>query len=69
MKELGLRGIDTIEAANAYAPEFMADFNARLASLHAIRRTCIDRWPITRTWMVPCAARRFASCRIPDAAL
>ncbi|MDR6901967.1 ISNCY family transposase [Rhizobium miluonense] len=29
VKELRLRGIDTIEAANAYAPEFMADFNAR----------------------------------------
>ena len=29
MKELRLRGIDTIEAANAYAPEFMAGFNAR----------------------------------------
>ncbi|CAH2405699.1 hypothetical protein MES5069_490002 [Mesorhizobium escarrei] len=29
MKELRLRGISTIEAANAYAAEFMADFNAR----------------------------------------
>lgn len=29
MKELRLRDISTIEAANAYAPEFMADFNAR----------------------------------------
>ncbi|MBB4218836.1 hypothetical protein FHT79_006058 [Rhizobium sp. BK212] len=29
VKELRLRGIDTIEAANAYAPEFMADFNSR----------------------------------------
>ncbi|NTD85833.1 ISNCY family transposase, partial [Agrobacterium tumefaciens] len=29
VKEMRLRGIDTIEAANAYAPEFMADFNAR----------------------------------------
>ncbi|MNT08529.1 hypothetical protein D3C72_1432730 [compost metagenome] len=29
VKELRLRGIDTIEAANAYAPEFMADFNTR----------------------------------------
>ena len=29
VKELRLRGIDTIEAANAYAPEYIADFNAR----------------------------------------
>lgn len=29
VKELRLRGIDTIEAANAYAPKFIADFNAR----------------------------------------
>ncbi|CAH2409153.1 hypothetical protein MES5069_760049 [Mesorhizobium escarrei] len=29
MKELRLRDISTIEAANAYAAEFMADFNAR----------------------------------------
>jgi transposase len=29
VKELRLRGISTIEAANAYAPSFMADFNAR----------------------------------------
>lgn len=29
VKELRLRGIDTIEAANAYAPEFTANFNAR----------------------------------------
>lgn len=29
VKELRLRGINTIEAANAYAPEFIVDFNAR----------------------------------------
>ncbi|TAV10883.1 ISNCY family transposase [Rhizobium leguminosarum] len=29
VKELRLRGIDTIEAANAYASEFIADFNSR----------------------------------------
>jgi len=29
VKELRLRGIDTIDAANAYAPAFMADFNSR----------------------------------------
>ncbi|MBP1876710.1 transposase [Ensifer adhaerens] len=29
VKELRLRGIDTIDAANDYAPEFMADFNRR----------------------------------------
>jgi hypothetical protein len=29
VKELRLRGIDTIEAANAFASEFMADFNRR----------------------------------------
>lgn len=29
MKALRLRGISTIKETNAYAPEFMADFNAR----------------------------------------
>ena len=29
VKEMRLRGIDTIEEANAYAPEFIADFNTR----------------------------------------
>lgn len=31
VKELRLRNISTIEAANAYMPEFIADFNARFA--------------------------------------
>ena len=31
VKELRLRGITSIEAANEYAPEFIADFNARFA--------------------------------------
>ena len=31
VKELRLRGINTREAANAFAPHFIADFNARFA--------------------------------------
>lgn len=31
VKELRLRGIDTVEAANAYAPSFIAAYNARFA--------------------------------------
>lgn len=31
VKELRLRGIDSLEAANAFAPHFMADYNARFA--------------------------------------
>ncbi len=31
MKELRLRGISTQEVANAYVPEFMADYNERFA--------------------------------------
>lgn len=31
VKELRLRGISTIEAANAFAPDFRADFNGRFA--------------------------------------
>jgi len=31
VKELRLRGINTLEAANAFAPHFMADFNGRFA--------------------------------------
>jgi hypothetical protein len=38
VKELRLRGISTKEAANAYAPHFMADFNIRLK----VR----GRWPL-----------------------
>ncbi|MCT9119120.1 ISNCY family transposase [Cupriavidus gilardii] len=33
VKELRLRGIDTPAAANAYAPAFIADFNARFAKV------------------------------------
>ena len=33
VKELRLRGIHSMEAANAFAPAFMADFNARFAKL------------------------------------
>ncbi|RWE18513.1 MAG: ISNCY family transposase [Mesorhizobium sp.] len=33
VKELRLRGIDTIDEANAYAEEFMEDFNRRFAKL------------------------------------
>ena len=33
VKELGLRGIDTKEAANAYAPHFIADFNNRFGKV------------------------------------
>lgn len=33
MKELRLRGISTKEAANAYAPYFMADFNGRFGKM------------------------------------
>ncbi len=32
VKEMRLRGIDGMEAANAYLPEFMADFNRRFAA-------------------------------------
>ena len=31
VKEMRLRGIDDMEAGNAYLPEFMADFNRRFA--------------------------------------
>jgi len=31
VKELRLRGINTLEVAIAFAPHFMADFNGRLA--------------------------------------
>ena len=33
VKELRLRGINTQEAANAYAPDFMADFNGRFGKI------------------------------------
>jgi hypothetical protein len=33
VKELRLRGIDTKEAANAYAPHFIADFNGRFGKV------------------------------------
>jgi hypothetical protein len=31
VKELGLRGISDVESANAFAPEFKADYNRRSA--------------------------------------
>jgi len=31
VKELRLRGISTMEAANSFAPEYMTDFNRRFA--------------------------------------
>ena len=34
-RELRLRGVDTLEAANAYLPEFLADYNRRFGKLPA----------------------------------
>ena len=64
VKELRLRGINTIEAANAYAAGVHRglQFPLRQGS-RAIRRICIGHWPIMRTLTAPCAARRSARCR------
>jgi hypothetical protein len=44
VKELRLGGISTIEAGNAYLPEFMADFNRRFA----FPRSSHDPPPVTK---------------------
>jgi len=64
VKELRLRGIDTIDGAKAYAPAFMADFDARFIrlSFNLLRRrpALIDfdsrscRVASTRSWPTSC---------------
>ncbi|MHC2303378.1 hypothetical protein ACVJBD_007645 [Rhizobium mongolense] len=63
MKELRLRAIDTIDAANA--PEFMADFNLRFGKEPCNPKDMHRRLPSTRTSMARCAARKSARCRKP----
>lgn len=44
VKELRLKGISTIEAANAFAEEYMADYNRRFAKAPCMILTHIGRW-------------------------
>ena len=49
VKELRLRGISTVEAANAYAPHFIAAYNARFAKPRSATSTRTGRCGATRT--------------------
>ena len=59
VKEMRLRGISSLEAGNAYLPEFMADFNRRFAvepiSTHDAHRplTAQDHLAHILTWQEP----------------
>jgi hypothetical protein len=48
VKELRLRNIDTREAANAYAPHFIADFNGRFGKVPRSRTTPIGHCAATK---------------------
>jgi len=50
VKELRLGKIRTREAANEFAPQFIADFNARFASRRSAIMTRTGRSAPTRTW-------------------
>ena len=57
VKELRLAGISTIEAANAFLPTFMADYNARFAKeprlakdLHRPAPACHDDLDEALSW-------------------
>ncbi len=62
VKELRLRGIGSMDAANAYATTFIADFNARFAKVpRSAMRT--GRCVAMRTWRVSSAGANGARCR------
>jgi len=64
VKELRFLGISDIEGANAFAPEFMADYNRRFAraprSEHDAHRPCSRRttWPASSAGRRPAWSRR-----------
>ncbi|CDX21577.1 Integrase family protein (fragment) [Mesorhizobium sp. ORS 3324] len=64
LKEPRLRGISTIETANAYAAEFTSDFNARFGS-RVIRRACTAPLQTMRIRTARCAAKTSARYRRP----
>lgn len=54
MKELRLHGISTMSKANAYVPEFLADYNQRFArepkSTHDSHRPVLDHERLKRVF-------------------
>src|SRR5258706_8409748 len=63
VKELRLAGISTIEAANAFLPNFVANYNGRFAK-PAARDQDFHRSSIpARIWMKSCAGASSVRCR------
>ena len=64
VKELRLHGISDVEAANAFAPEFIADYNRRFARMLREASTTLTV-PCSRptTWPASSAGRRRGSSR------
>ena len=60
VKEMRLRGIDTLAAGNALLPAFMADYNRRFAKPPSTSRTCIVRWPARTISRTPLPGRKSA---------
>jgi hypothetical protein len=60
VKELRLAGVSTIEAANAFLPSFVANYNGRFAKLPA-RDKDLHRIP-GRIWIKSCAGASSVRC-------
>ena len=58
VSELRLRGITTVEAATAYLPEFMADFNRRFGRPPAVGHPVWRRPPADLPFVLSCRYRR-----------
>jgi hypothetical protein len=65
VKEMRLRGIDTIEAANAYTPEFIADFNTRFGKPSRNPKDMHRPLAEHENLNGACAGRKSARCRNP----
>jgi transposase len=58
VSELRLRGIATVEAASAYLPAFIADFNRRFGKMPALAQTVWRRPPADLALVLSCRYRR-----------
>jgi hypothetical protein len=60
VKELRLQGVTTIDAANAFAPQFVAD---HIPTCLAQARELMDRWKLAVTTMVEDVAKQIENLR------
>jgi hypothetical protein len=61
VSELRMRGIDTVEAAQAFLPEFMADFNRRFGRAPARAQAVWRRPPRDLALRLACHYRRIVA--------